>query len=226
MKELQERGDHMGMGSNMETLIYVYCVMIAIIAFLGYITENMWLAITKGYIDNRNMTAPFLLGYGLMVLAIYFLFGTPQKLADWGIMRYIPDGKASYLFYYVLSFLLVSVGEILLGTLVEKVCGIEYWNYEWIPFHLTKYTSVPTSIMFAGIITFFMSNLFDPILQCMLQMKPQCIKVISIALTTLLVCDFIASFYKMYQKQDFNNIWKYELHHAQNEDRAASTYRE
>ncbi len=216
----------MDMARDMETLVYAYGVMIAVIAFLGYITENTWLAITKGFIDNRNMNAPFLLGYGVMVLAIYLLFGTPQNLADWGIMRYIPDGAASYLFYYALSFVLVSIGEILLGTLVEKVCGIEYWNYEWIPFHLTKYTSLPTSIMFAGIITFFMSNLFYPIMRGILQMKPQCIKVISVALTALLVCDFLASFYKMYRKQDFNTIWKYELHHSQKEDHATTTYRE
>lgn len=216
----------MDMAYDMETMVYAYGVMIAVIAFLGYITENTWLAITKGFIDNRNMNAPFLLGYGIMVLAIYLLFGTPQNLADWGIMRYIPDGAASYLFYYALSFVLVSIGEILLGTLVEKVCGIEYWNYEWIPFHLTKYTSLPTSIMFAGIITFFMSNLFDPIMRGILQMEPQRMKVISVALTTLLVCDFLASFYKMYRKQNFNMIWKYELHHPQKEDHATTTYRE
>lgn len=214
----------MSIGSNMETMIYVYGVMVAVIAFLGYITENTWLAVTKGFIDNRNMNAPFLLGYGVLVMAVYFLFGTPQNLADWGIMRYIPDGTASYLFYYALSFVIVSIGEILLGTLVEKVCGIEYWNYEWIPFHLTKYTSLPTSIMFAGIITFFMSNLFYPIMQSLLRMKPQCIKVMSIALAILMIYDFLASFYKMYQKQDFNIIWKYELRHKQKEDGASSAY--
>lgn len=216
----------MSIGTDMENLIYVYGVMIAVIAFLGYITENTWLAITKGYIDNRNMNAPFLLGYGILVLAVYFLFGTPQNLADWGLMRYIPEGAASYLFYYVISFVIVSVGEIVLGTLVEKICGIEYWNYEWIPFHLTKYTSLPTSIMFAGIITFFMSNLFDPIMQGLLQMKLPCIKVISIMLITLMVCDFLVSFYKMYQKQDFNLIWKYELHHKREEHHRTSAYRE
>lgn len=216
----------MAIGHDMETLIYVYGIMMAVIAFLGYITENIWLAITKGFIDNRNMNAPFLLGYGVMVLAIYFLFGMPQNLADWGIMRYIPDGAVSYLFYYIFSFVLVSVGEILLGTLVEKICGIEYWNYEWIPLHLTKYTSLPTSIMFAGIITFFVSNLFEPIMESLLRMDPQCIKVISIALTTLMVSDFLASFCKMYQKRDFNTIWKYELRHTQKEDHATSAYRE
>lgn len=216
----------MSIGSNMETMIYVYGVMVAVIAFLGYITENTWLAVTKGFIDNRNMNAPFLLGYGVLVMAVYFLFGTPQNLADWGIMRYIPDGTASYLFYYALSFVIVSIGEILLGTLVEKICGIEYWNYEWIPFHLTKYTSLPTSIMFAGIITFFMSNLFYPIMLSLLRMKPQCIKVMSIALAILMVYDFLASFYKMYQKQDFNIIWKYELHHKHKESQATSTYRD
>lgn len=203
----------MRFGTDMETLIFAYGIMIAVIAFLGYLTENTWLAITKGYIDNRNMNAPFLLGYGLLVLTMYFLFGTPQQLASYGIMKRIPEGALSYLFYYGISFLVVSVGEILLGTLVEKICGIEYWNYSWIPFHVTKYTSLPTSIMFAAIITFFMSNLFDPIMNGILQMNPQCMKVISIALMTLLISDFVKSFYTMYKKQDFNDIWKYELRH-------------
>lgn len=206
-------------GTDLETMIYAYGIMIAVIALLGYLTENVWLAVTKGYIDNRNMNAPFLLGYGVLVLAMYLIFGVPQQLADWGIMKKIPEGAASYLFYYLLSFMIVSIGEILLGTLVEKICGIEYWNYSWIPMHLTKYTSVPTSIMFAGIITFFMSNLFDPIFEGILRMNPKCMQIVSIALMTLLICDFIVSFYTMYKKKDFNEIWRYEVHHSRKSNR-------
>ena len=59
--------------------IYSWIIMIAVISFLGFILENVWLAFTKGFIDNRNMGAPFLLGYGLFVVAIYFVIGTPQN---------------------------------------------------------------------------------------------------------------------------------------------------
>ena len=43
--------------------ICALCMNIAFISFLGFCVENLWLAITKGYMDNRNMLFPFLFGY-------------------------------------------------------------------------------------------------------------------------------------------------------------------
>ena len=37
-------------------------LMATVVSFLGFVVENVWLAFTKGYIDNRNMALPFLLG--------------------------------------------------------------------------------------------------------------------------------------------------------------------
>lgn len=70
------------------TEIMALGLVIAVVSFLGFAVENIWLAITKGYIDNRNMCLPFLLGYGLAVAVIYLLFGTPKKL--WVLGRSIP----------------------------------------------------------------------------------------------------------------------------------------
>ena len=56
-----------------------YMLTIAIISFLGYCVENIWLAVTQQYINNRNMYFPFLLGYGLAVVGIYLIVGTPKK---------------------------------------------------------------------------------------------------------------------------------------------------
>ena len=54
-------------------------IMIAIISFLGFLLENAWLAIRKGFIDNRNMFAPFLVGYGLAVADLCSLI---KKLSE------------------------------------------------------------------------------------------------------------------------------------------------
>ena len=47
--------------------IYSLGIMVAVISFLGFCLENLWLAATKGFIDNRNMHLPFLMGYGVFV---------------------------------------------------------------------------------------------------------------------------------------------------------------
>lgn len=51
---------------NINYNIYTLAIMMAIVSFLGFILENIWLMFTKGYIDNRNVGTPFLLGYGIL----------------------------------------------------------------------------------------------------------------------------------------------------------------
>lgn len=60
--------------------VFALCLIVTVISFLGFVVENVWLSMTKGYIDNRNMTLPFLLGYGIAIVLIYLLFGTPEHL--------------------------------------------------------------------------------------------------------------------------------------------------
>ena len=55
-------------GEKMKYTYYQLGIMAAVVSFLGFVVENIWLAMTKGYINNRNMNAPFLLGYGLLIL--------------------------------------------------------------------------------------------------------------------------------------------------------------
>ena len=54
-----------------------YIIASVIIFFLGFYLENIWICFRKGYIDNRNMMLPFLLGYSFALLGIYFVLGTP-----------------------------------------------------------------------------------------------------------------------------------------------------
>ena len=90
--------------------VYDYFLMMSLISFLGFLLENIWISVRKGYVDNRNMNLPFLLGYGIAVMFIYFVLGVPDK--------------SNAFLYCVICFIIVSLGEILLGTVVEKICGI------------------------------------------------------------------------------------------------------
>lgn len=77
--------------TGMKYSIFDFGIMAAIISFLGFIVENIWLAVTKGYVNNRNMNAPFLLGYGLLVISLFFVLGTPEEMAQWGMFKGIKD---------------------------------------------------------------------------------------------------------------------------------------
>ncbi len=182
-------------------------IMILVISFLGFMLENIWLAFTKGFMNNRNMTLPFLLGYGLLVVGMYILLGTPQHVKFLGNSL---EGENSII-YFLFSAVIVSVGEIALGTLVENFLGFEYWNYEWIPLHITKYTSVPTSFGFAAIICFFMDHVFPVVMDIAHAFYSEDIAQICAVLLIMCAIDMISSYKKMYHNGGKNELWRIDI---------------
>ena len=177
--------------------------MVIIISFIGFNIENMWMLYRHLIIDNRNMFLPFLLGYGLFIVVLYYLIGTPKDLAN----RHEIDVKSSYLMYLVICFTLVSIGEILLGTFVEKTGHFYYWNYSSIPLHMTRYTSIPTSIGFAIIITLFMNYIYEPLNNHVKKISKKLpISLVVLAFIVLLL-DMNISFKNMYMNKGNNTIW-------------------
>ncbi|MGN0642420.1 MAG: putative ABC transporter permease [Huintestinicola sp.] len=193
--------------------MYSLGIMMAVISFLGFCLENIWLAVTRGYVDNRNMSMPFLIGYGLLVVAMYLLFGTPENMILLGSINVKASKRTKILIYFICAAVIVSIAEIVLGTAMENLCGFEYWNYTWIPLHITKYTSVPTSIGFAAVITMFMGECFTPLMRLITQLDHITASFLSIALVSIMAADFLSSFLKMYRTRSLNLRWKKELKH-------------
>ena len=183
---------------------YEMGVMIALVSFLGFVVENVWLAVTKGYFDNRNMNLPFLLGYGLALAAVWYTFGIPSETP---LLSPLPE-QARLPVYCVLMALCVSVGEVALGRVTERLCGIEYWNYSWIPFHITKYTSIPTSLGFGAMITLFMEHGFRPLMTAISGMEERVLRVVSPVLLGMLAVDYLYCYGQMMKKHGFYEKWK------------------
>ncbi len=187
--------------------IFRLMFLAVIISFLGFVTENVWLLITKGFIDNRNMILPFLSGYGILVVGFYLLFGTPEDMR-----MDFPGSRLSDLgMYYLLAFTTVSIGEIVLGTFAEKYIGIIYWDYSWIPFHLTRYTSVPTSLGFACIIVFFMKYCFTPIMERISHVPDTLLCPIAFFLFAVICLDTLHSFGVMHDKHTLYSLWRIDI---------------
>lgn len=188
--------------------IYALGIMAAVVSFLGFVVENVWLAFTKGYIDNRNMNAPFLVGYGMLILVMYFILGTPGELLILKKLKRDIPKWAALIIYFVLSFFVVCIAEIALGVIFEKVSGIQYWNYSMLPLHFTQYTSVPTSMGFALLITIFMGAIFNPLMGLIMKMNPRIMKWVSITLVVIMMGDLIVNFYQMITSRAFVRKWR------------------
>lgn len=168
--------------------------MAALVSLLGFLVENMWMLTRSGFIDNRNMNLPFLLGYGIAVVGMYLVLGTPKK--------------GHFLLYYSLVFLFVSLGEIALGFTVEEFCGFYYWDYTNLPMHLTRYTSFFTSLGFSALITLFMYYCYEPIMSFVHRTMTPRRRRIAIALFIALVFDMLYSFHIMRELGDVYKSWK------------------
>lgn len=178
-------------------------IMVIIISFIGFCFEDLWMLFRYSLIDNRNMYLPFLLGYGLFVVAIYYMIGVPKKLFN----KYELNIPINYVIYMFLSFMLVSIGEILLGTYVEWTGNFYYWDYSSIPMHFTRYTSVPTSIGFALVITLFMNYVYIPLENKIKKISKKIPTFIVLFVFIVLIIDLDISFKNMYSNNGNNTIW-------------------
>ena len=195
----------------LEYSFYDLSVMAGLVSFLGFCIENIWMSIVDGYMDNRNMNLPFILGYGLAILCIYFVLGTPSDMR-FGHKKLNEHYKYPRLRYFIIIMIGVSLGETLLGTFVEKAFGFVYWNYSTIPMHITKYTSIPTSIGFALIITVFMERFFNRIMHIITSMPAKVVRVLGIVLVVVMIVDFLVSFAHIIATHGPNTKWVHNIH--------------
>lgn len=174
-------------------------MVVVVVSFIGFCVENIWLAFTKGFMDNRNMSLPFLFGYGLAMILVYILFGLPHRPKFFGKEVLIITKLGRYLYYYFVIMICILVGELALGTAVEKICGYQWWNYSWIPLHITQYTSIPTSLGFSAIVFLFMNYCFEPLMNFFIQLNEFTLIQTSGSLMTGLTVDLLYNLQYMYR---------------------------
>ena len=200
------------MNKNRLPGIYPLINMIVFASFVGYVVENLFKLVKNGYIDNRYMFLPFLLGYGLFVAVIGILIGTPYNLFPLVKKQPKPKAVLSYLLYFFISAVLVSAGELALGYAVEAIGGFNYWDYSNIPLNFTKYTSLPTSVGFGIIITAFMGLVYEPSMRFFEKKKSsRAWRALSRVAISLLVIDFFASFAVMIKTGKRMVLWRLRL---------------
>lgn len=183
--------------------------MMILASFIGYIVENLFKLFMNGYVDNRYMFLPFLLGYGFFVAVLGVLIGTPKNFLPLSKKEMKLKAPFNYFVYFLVSAVLVSAGELVLGFAVEKIGGFHYWDYSNLPLNFTRYTSLPTSLGFGLIITLFMGFVYEPAIRFFeRKMGARLWKIITLIVISLLVIDFIASFVIMIITGERMVVWR------------------
>ena len=184
-----------------------WCWMIILISFVGFLVENIWNILTSGQIDNRNMHLPFILGYGLAILGVYLLFGLPTDNKGLISLTNSSNTIFQYTTYVLLVTVFICISEIIIGYGVQYFSGVYYWDFSDVPLHITRYTSILTSVAYSITITLFMNYLFDSIMTWFSRFDDKAYKYVGIILIILLTIDLLVSFGAMIANNNHNLIW-------------------
>lgn len=166
-----------------------------VFANIGYWVENLFRLFSKGILDSRNQVLPFLFCYSIAMWALYFALGTPKKARIFNHKIISDDSiksqRLSVLCYFLISFFFIFFGEIVVGTMFEKISGIQLWNYSGIPLHMTQYTSVPTTIALSTGVIVLMEYFFTPLMNAIHKLKKKTVLKIDYILGGLIIIDWL-----------------------------------
>ena len=182
-------------------------IVIILCSVLGFVVENLFTLFRDGYINNRGMILPALLGYGIAIAGFYIIMGTPQSPLLLGKATTFKSKWTGYAYYYLVTAVLISIGETVLGTVVEIECHLIWWTYEDLPLHLGRYTSVPTSLAFAAIIFLFMRFIFPAVFEWASSPHSPRMNALIYLIAVFLLFDFIHSAIYMVLNNDVFRMW-------------------
>lgn len=175
--------------------VYYFGVAMIIFSFFGFCAENIGRMTVQHVFDCRHQLLPFLFAYGIALLAIYCCLGTPDELKVFGkrIFKDNTRGKIlSHIIYFLVIFAFIMAGEIAVGMLYEKFAGVILWDYSQIPTHITRYTSIITTLLYGGGVYLIMAFAFKPMMKLISKMGRKAAIIIDSTLGTAIIIDFIA----------------------------------
>ena len=170
-----------------------YFLIFALISFLGWAWETLYMLVISGELFDRGfMILPFCPIYGTTVLAIYFLLGTPK--VGRGILKKIDVFGIRQIMYFLLSFIIPTVAELIVGKYFTEILNISLWDYSHLPYNQDGYISLPISLIWAIAIFAFMYFLFDRIKNFVFNIPHKAVTGFTAILLPIMIIDVTFSF--------------------------------
>lgn len=161
---------------NQWTIILSYFL---IYSFLGWVLESVYKSLlTRKIVNSGFITGPFcpIYGFGAVILYIFL------------------DGfKSNLVLVFVISLVVFTIWEFLVGYFLEKVFNTKYWDYSNEKFNWCGRICLHMSLVW-GLLGVFFIYVLHPVISKAVQQLPQdmLIPVLAVVLLALIV-DFIVS---------------------------------
>lgn len=157
-----------------------YLIYFFIYAFIGWVVEVSYHAVTKGKFINRGFLAgPYCPIYGFGAISvIYFLTDIAEK---------------NKLVLFLGSMLIATLIEFVAGFLLEKIFHERWWDYSDRKFNIGGYVCLEFSVIW-GMFCFLLYEAVHPLIEKLVGLVPVAlIKYLGIGLVIIMGLDLIAT---------------------------------
>lgn len=164
-----------------------------ILSFLGWVWETVFSFLIRSPNDRGFLTMPFCTIYGVALIFVYLLLGTPSDMRLFGRPVFTKSALLRYPAYFLASALLATVIELFTATFFQSIFGIELWNYAFLTGE-SDFIAILPSFFWGAAITLFMRFLFRPIHLAVKKIKSNILSGIFWTLLIVLAADLTFNF--------------------------------
>ncbi len=169
-----------------------YFNLYMLISFLGWLWETLYMYFLSGEVYDRGfLLLPFCPIYGTVLLSAYFLIGTVKE--GRGILTHVGSLRARVLMYFLISFMLPTVAELLVGAFFLNVFDIRLWDYSSMKYNTSGHIALGISLLWGIAIFLFMNFLFLKIKSIVFKINERASKMISLILAAAIFADLAVS---------------------------------
>ncbi len=193
----------------------VYLVLFGIgVAFLGWIGENAFKYIVSGNFDSRFHILPFISPYALVPFAFHVALRDPDDVRLFGIKIFKEKNLKNAILSNIISFFsicaVVFLGELAVGNMWDAFFGVELWNYNSHPLHITQYTSVISTFGFGSAAYAIFRFIHTPVLRFMRKkVNFKAAKTICLTLGILIALDTVRMMLSIVIIGEAPNFWEF-----------------
>ena len=183
--------------------LVIFCRLLitaVLVSFMGWCFEKLCRYVAFGSAADRGfLTLPLCPIYGISVVAIFFLMGTPsriggvlgEKIKITRLWRRVIGDKTwrQYIFYFIFVALLSTLAELVTG-LCMKPFGVKLWDYSQKPFNFLGIICLEYSLLWGALITAFMGTLWKPLYGLVKKIPKRESFILAVTLAVAIIADF------------------------------------
>ncbi len=173
------------------------------LSFLGWCFEVVRQIIFAGHFPDRGLLSlPLCPIYGISIVAIYLLIGTPASpsgvigarllASEWWKKNILTRPLLRLPLYFLFVTFLSSAAELVTG-LVSKALGSPLWDYSGKPLNLFGVICLEYSLLWGVGLTLFMMLLWKPLYRAFCRIPSKAAKWIAIWLSIPVSIDFLVN---------------------------------